>query len=71
MLAAAVEQAHGLDPATHRLGGGQQFDAGPTLSVLSDALNLIEMDQGDHAALVADVAHESGRVGKDQQPLRH
>src|SRR5438309_2148571 len=69
MLAAAVEQADRLDAATDRLSGGQQLDACASLAVLGDLHDLVEMDQRDHAPLIADVAHEPWRVGKDQQTL--
>src|ERR1700737_1096416 len=70
MLSAAIEQADRLDAATDRLGGSQQLDARPTLAELDSLLDLIEANQRDDAALVADVAHEPWRVGKDQQTLR-
>src|SRR5438445_2315599 len=69
MLATTVEQADGLDAAPDRLGGGEQLHPGPTLAILGNAVDLIQVNHGNHATLVADVAHESRSVGKDQQAL--
>src|SRR5437588_7467261 len=66
MFPATVEQPDRLDSAPNRLGGGQQLDPGPALSIFRHALDLIEMDQGDQAPLVGDIAQEARRVGEDQ-----
>src|SRR5438067_316307 len=70
MFAAAVEQADSLDPASNRLARRQQLDPRATLTVFGQSLDLLQVDQRNHAPLVSDVPHETWRVGEDQQPLR-
>src|SRR5437660_10195266 len=69
MLTTAIEQSDRLDATLDGLRRRQQLDPGPAFAVLRYALDLIEVDQRDHTPLVADIAHESWRVGKDQQTL--
>src|SRR5256714_12067171 len=65
-----VEQSDRLDAPPDRLRRRQQLDPGPALAIFGNAFDLVETDRWDHAPLVADIAHKSGGVGKDQQALR-
>src|SRR2546421_12866871 len=69
MLTATVEQTDGLNAATNCLRCREQLHPGASLAILRDAVDLIQVNHGNHATLVADVAHESRGVGKDQQAL--